>query len=40
MPIKGADDRIVGVLQAINKNDGVFGNADKEVMSLMALQVK
>jgi GAF domain-containing protein len=38
MPIAAIDGRIVGVLQAINKKDGVFGATDEEVMALLATQ--
>ena len=38
MPIKSVDGRIVGVLQAINKKDGTFGNVDEDVMSMLAMQ--
>jgi adenylate cyclase len=37
-PIKAIDGRIVGVLQAINKKDGVFSNTDDEVMTMLATQ--
>lgn len=38
MPIKALDGRIVGVLQAINKKDGIFTPTDEEVMDLLAVQ--
>lgn len=38
MPIKAVDGRIVGVLQAINKKDGIFGHVDEEVMALLSTQ--
>lgn len=37
-PIKAIDGRTVGVLQAINKKDGVFTNTDDEVMTMLATQ--
>lgn len=38
MPIKGTDGSIIGVLQAINKNDGTFTVVDVEVMNTLSLQ--
>ena len=38
MPIRIADNSIVGVLQAINKRTGPFGNIDEEVMEMLAVQ--
>lgn len=38
MAIKSAENKIVGVLQAINKRDGVFNSIDEEVMNLLATQ--
>jgi adenylate cyclase len=37
-PIKGTDGTIIGVLQAINKNDGLFSSIDVEVMNTLSLQ--
>ena len=37
-PIKGTDGTIIGVLQAINKLDGVFTNIDVEVINTLSLQ--
>ena len=40
MPIRGPDNKIVGVLQAINKKVGpVFTNDDEDVMAMLATQV-
>jgi len=38
MPIRSYDGGIAGVLQAINKNDGVFGSVDEEVMNMLCMQ--
>jgi GAF domain-containing protein len=38
MPIKSLEGNIVGVLQAINKNEGTFSQTDEEVMSMLATQ--
>ena len=38
MPIKSLNGEIVGVLQAINKRDGIFGATDEEVMNMLATQ--
>jgi serine/threonine-protein kinase len=35
-PIRGQDDRILGVFQVINKQDGAFGVEDIEVLSSLA----
>lgn len=37
-PIKSIDGQIVGVLQAINKKDGVFGRVDENVMNMLSTQ--
>lgn len=37
-PIIAIDGQTVGVLQAINKKDGVFTNTDDEVMTMLATQ--
>lgn len=37
-PIQAIDGQTVGVLQAINKKDGVFTNTDDEVMTMLATQ--
>ncbi len=37
-PIHAVDGRIVGVLQAINKKDGIFTNTDDEVMTMLSTQ--
>jgi GAF domain-containing protein len=38
MPIKSAEGGIVGVLQAINKNEGTYSVVDEEVMSMLSTQ--
>eukprot|EP01035_Chromulina_nebulosa_P024610 gene24610-32052_t len=38
LPIKSADGKVAGVLQAINKRDNIFNSTDEEVMSLLATQ--
>ncbi len=38
MPIKAVDGTIVGVLQAINKNEGTFSSTDEEVMNMLSTQ--
>jgi GAF domain-containing protein len=38
MAIRSTDGRIVGVLQAINKKDGIFGAVDDNVMNMLATQ--
>jgi GAF domain-containing protein len=38
LPIRAADGHIVGVLQAINKRDAVFGLTDESVMNMLACQ--
>jgi len=38
LPIKSIDNTIVGVIQAINKNQGVFNSTDEDVMNLLATQ--
>lgn len=37
-PIHAVDGHIVGVLQAINKKDGIFTNIDDEVMTMLSTQ--
>lgn len=36
MPLRNHDDKIIGVIQAINKYDGVFDARDEEVLSAFA----
>jgi hypothetical protein len=38
MPIRSLDGGIAGVLQAINKNDGIFSSTDEEVMNMLCMQ--
>lgn len=38
MPIKSLSGNIVGVLQAINKKEGVFSQTDEEVTELLSIQ--
>jgi adenylate cyclase len=38
MPIKSLSGKTVGVLQAINKKDGIFSPTDEDVMELLAMQ--
>ncbi|CAE7818630.1 PDE11A [Symbiodinium microadriaticum] len=38
MAIRSSDGRIVGVLQAINKRDGIFGQIDEDVMNMLSTQ--
>ena len=38
MPVYNADGGIAGVIQAINKKEGIFGSLDEDVLRMLAMQ--